>query len=400
VASSYNRAQVREALALLGIGRLALRLANASFPSLVEEDIGCGSPYSHGGRAFVRFIHDLGFDTLVLAPQGQTRPSQPSPYVASVFSRSLLSLAALPLSTPRVGLVSPQHVQRLVAGSPARHGGAKRNSVDFPYAWNGVLGLLEGALGALDQSSEELKETFRRFVDSTLLHGSWLQRDALFYALTQTHVTEDIRRWPELDQTLFGVGHVKPEAQLRRIHTKIASHRRLVESYCFGQFLLRQQHEALHAETRSLGLALFAETNDNSQAIDPADCWAYGTQMPSQEIRLAHLLDGFDGLIPGGIDTSNDWVEVTAGDLPLAEQLVIPFEMMFPNTDQNEAHQGDSACSWSTRVPENYAQQYPRQARQGVALDLRQILASALRKHDQRPQADDLARALERDATS
>gem|GEM_PF-4802579 len=400
MAAYYDRSKVREALALLGVKRLAIGIANTSFPSLAEEEIGCGSPYSNGGRAFVRFIHELGFDTLVLAPQGQTRPTQTSPYLASCFSRSLLSLAALPLCSPRVGLLSPQHLQRLVAGAPVSHGGAARNRVDFPYGWNGVHGFLEGAFGALEQNTDAFRASFRAFVDSQLTAGSWLQRDAIFYALTQTHGTEDWGKWPPQDQNLFSKPTDKPESQLRRVQSMVASCKRLVEAYCFGQFLLHQQHEALHAETKALGLDLFAETNAGNKSSDAPDCWSYGSQLPPYELREEHALVGFDAVIRGGVLGSSDWSTITRTKMPLAEQLVVPFEILFGPLE-NDANLNESPIApWALRVPADYARSYPLKAKQGENLDLRRTLAQALQASHCGSSALGLAQQLEANATS
>jgi hypothetical protein len=400
VAASYNRDLVRQALALLGIKRFAIRIANASFPSLAQEDIGCGSPYSQGGRAFVRFIHELGFDTLVLAPQGQTRPTQPSPYLASCFSRSLLSLAALPLCSPRVGLLSSQHIQRLVSGAPVSQGGASRNRVDFPYGWNGVHGFLEGAFAALQQNNGLHRESFRAFVDSSLTHGSWLQRDALFYALAQTHGTEDWQRWPRQDQNLFSEDTDKPESQLRRVHTVVAGYNRLIEAYSFGQFLLQEQHEALYAETKALGLSLFAETIDSDEASDAPDRWAYGSRLPAYELRERHLLSGFDGLVRGGLAACRQWNPVTRTDMPLADQLFVPFELLFQQPNDDDSLNQTPMPHWALRVPADYARSHAVAAPPGAHFDLRRSLAHALASHSPTPTALALAQQLEADANA
>ena len=60
------------ALRALGIERLVLAIHDVSFPSAAAEDVGRGSPYSSGGRAFLDFAASLGFDGIQLGPQGQT----------------------------------------------------------------------------------------------------------------------------------------------------------------------------------------------------------------------------------------------------------------------------------------------------------------------------------------
>lgn len=413
----YDRTKIRAALALLGIKRLAFAIPNNSFPSLSDEELGCGSPYTHGGRAFVRFVHELGFDTLVLAPQGQARPTQPSPYLASSFSRSLLSLAPLPLCAPRVGLLSPNHLQRLVHGSPVGQGGAAADRVDLPYAWNSAQGLLEGAFGAFhkaNESAEVLRQAFRHYLDLNLTPSGRLIRDALFFALAQAHGTEDWQRWPEQDRNVFATNTTKPDTQLRRVQALFSSMRRRVELYAFGQFLLEQQHEGLREEAQAMGLAMFAEANDNENAVDAPDCWAYGSAFPTYEIRALHLANGFDGLLKGGLGRAADWTATAghAGSSPWcddpndaiakisksissgATQVAVAFSDLL---DLRQSH--DQAGAPLDRVPADYARRYPQQAASGAALDLRFCLALVLRSKLATADALALAVQLESDAS-
>ena len=89
------------ALRLLGVRRFALAIHDSSFPSTPEEDIGRGSPYSEGGLDFLRFARSLGFNVVQLGPQGKTTRGDPSPYDGCIFSKSILSLAALTLAGRR-----------------------------------------------------------------------------------------------------------------------------------------------------------------------------------------------------------------------------------------------------------------------------------------------------------
>jgi len=67
-AAPEQRALVASELKCLGIERLVLGVHDASFPGLDGEDIGRGSPYSFGGRAFLRFAAELGFTCVQFGP--------------------------------------------------------------------------------------------------------------------------------------------------------------------------------------------------------------------------------------------------------------------------------------------------------------------------------------------
>src|ERR1019366_2831884 len=97
-ATAEQRTLVAAALKSLGIERLVLGVHDASFPGLDGEDIGRGSPYAFGGRAFLRFAAELGFTCVQLGPQGRTSPINASPYDGTLFAKSPLSVALGPLA--------------------------------------------------------------------------------------------------------------------------------------------------------------------------------------------------------------------------------------------------------------------------------------------------------------
>lgn len=55
---------IKEALQLLEVHNLVLGVHDTAFPSLPEEGIGSGSPYSSGAARFIAFIQTLGFNGL------------------------------------------------------------------------------------------------------------------------------------------------------------------------------------------------------------------------------------------------------------------------------------------------------------------------------------------------
>src|SRR4029077_17894409 len=84
-------------------------------PSLPEEDTGRGSPYSRGGSGFVDFCLGLGFNALLLGPQGQTAADNPSPYDGAIFSRSPAALSLLALTEAEQGeLLTLDEVKALI----------------------------------------------------------------------------------------------------------------------------------------------------------------------------------------------------------------------------------------------------------------------------------------------
>src|SRR5512134_2357721 len=113
------RSLVRDALAALGIRRLLLGVHDAAFPARPEEDVGIGTPHADGARELVALASDLGFDGLQLGPQGATSSSNPSPYDATLFSRSPLAVALAPLARPEWGsMLDRATLEGIVAARP------------------------------------------------------------------------------------------------------------------------------------------------------------------------------------------------------------------------------------------------------------------------------------------
>ena len=108
-----QRQLVAAALARLGLSNLVLAVHDPSFPSEPDEDIGHGSPSSRGGRAFVAEVAALGFNGLMVGPQGQVTTGNPSPYDGTVFSRSQLLEDVWGVSTDINTRTVDTHVKRL-----------------------------------------------------------------------------------------------------------------------------------------------------------------------------------------------------------------------------------------------------------------------------------------------
>lgn len=199
---------VREALRALGIERLALGVHDANFPGHPDEDLGRGSPNGRGADDFLRFAAELGFDTIQLGPQGETSAHDPSPYNGSVLVRSSLSIALGPLFD--AGLLSEATAQRWLVTPTDR--------CDHRHACAAVRAILDEVL------------------DRTA-HAPDPDRWAEFEALTEANGGRDFTEW---DPTARPTQHSRDRAAL-------------------AQQLVREQHHAMRARARALGLALYAD---------------------------------------------------------------------------------------------------------------------------------------------
>jgi 4-alpha-glucanotransferase len=336
--TSAYRSCVRAALRALGVRQLVLAIHDASFPSQPAADTGRGSPYAEGGERFLTFVRDLGFDGVQLGPQGETTVDNPSPYDATIFSRSTTSLALDKLVME--GLLARESLERLVADRPALPAHRIAHSyVHFAHA------------RALDEAfrrhrrgrgNERRSQDIERF---TRQHHAWLERDELFEALRTEYGHMGWRDWrgsgdARLDAVLWDPPPGAEAAARRRRAALMTRHRDTIQRYRFGQFLAHRQHRELKRLARRLGLRLWGDvqigfsdrdvwsyqalflrgycmgappsrTNPEGQAwgypvLDPAQYWRAGTRpgapaRPGPGLRLVaararKLWDEFDGL--------------------------------------------------------------------------------------------------------
>jgi 4-alpha-glucanotransferase len=336
------RGLILAARARLGIEHLVLTVHDASFPSREGEDIGRGSPYSHGAADLLEFAAELGFNGLQLGPQGKTNVHDPSPYNGALFARTHQSLdvAALRADPSTGGLVAKNALEQLVAHRPpgarelAAHGHTFR-----------VLGRFAGeayrTFHSDAQSFPELSEEFQEFRHH---ERGWLESDGIYEALGQLHGSDYFPHWErshpytELDQRLYRPGAGMRTAARDRLATLRRSARGVLERNAFTQFLLERQHRALRDTAQRVGMRLWADlqigcsardlwrwgdvfldgyscgappsrTNPDGQAwgypvLDPAQ---FSVQRPGRapkhgpaaqwlRARVSHLLDDFDGL--------------------------------------------------------------------------------------------------------
>lgn len=260
---------IARALALLGKQDLVLSLHDPSFPAAPGEDTGRGSPYSRGGRDFLRFVAALGFTGVQLGPQGQTSAGNPSPYDGTIFARNTLSvdLHALAHDPRWLGLLSPDSLARLVADART---GPRVHHRHVHAAYTAALAEVHAALdlrraelaaGALDPPTRAATvDLLTRLDEFRRRHRAWLERDALHAALAAEH-GEDWSRWPA---ALRQWDSFAPELAAR--------HRAAIDRYTLEQFIVHQQHEDLRQHARALGLKLYG---DLQIGVSTQDRWSY-----------------------------------------------------------------------------------------------------------------------------
>lgn len=266
-----KRHLVEQALALLGIDRLALAIHDQSFPSLPEEELGRGTPYSLGSRQFFRFISESGFNAVQLGPQGRTTFSNPSPYDSSLFSKNELSISLNALAEdPDWGaLVDRNLLAEVVKESPAAH--RVRSYPTYQYSWNAQHKVLNQVFEKFSTQADQLKHLWLAIVVWSEQQSHWLVRDAVFEALSTEYGTDDWLQWNREDQQLWVNSSNGDEQSLKRLAEVRTTHAKTIDYYKFCQYLAHRQHEQLRALVGSLAVKLYA---DMQIGFSTRDMWS------------------------------------------------------------------------------------------------------------------------------
>ena len=273
------REDIAAALALLEKRHLVLAIHDPSFPSSAEEDFARGSPYTRGGRDFVRFAHLLGFDGIQLGPQGQTTWVNQSPYDGTLFSKCVLSIdfAGLVADDRWDGVFRREDFEGLVADGAGDRVAHKRvfSRVEslLSETWQRFAAAREeGRPGALAIDAEASAFAAK--------NQSWLERDALYEAVAREHGEGRWRKWPDVDRSLWSRELGNDAARHARLRSLREEHRDVVGRWALFQTVVHADHARFRSEVRSLGVKLFG---DVQVGLSPRDAWG----------RQAILLPGY-----------------------------------------------------------------------------------------------------------
>jgi 4-alpha-glucanotransferase len=270
------RGCVRDGLHLLGVRRLLLGIHDAAFPGAAHEDVGRGSPCSEGAGALLDLVRALGFDGIQLGPQGITSATNPSPYDATFFSRSPLSLSLAPLTRAEGGrLLSRETLDALAAGRPGPTG-----RVAYAYALDAAARAVAEVCATFRRQRVEggdpvvagLAATLARFRAE---NATWLVPDALYLALERARGGAHFSRWGgregALDAALWAPPPGGEDAARTRRDALVARHAEAIEDHALVQLLLAEQHAEFRRRAAALGLSLLA---DLQVGMSAADAWA------------------------------------------------------------------------------------------------------------------------------
>lgn len=231
---------IREALSALGVQRLFCAVHERSLPSRTKEDLGCGTPASHGTEDLLRFLARLGFTGLQLGPPGQISPGNLSPYDSTLFSRSTLHLSLRPLLEGTHGLPLLTHSEaRILWEERYQNNPTPPHRCNFPRAFASTKVLRDyihthwqQAVSSGDTAGRDLE---RRTALFQRKNSEWLDGDSQFFTSSEL-----------------------------QYQTTVA--------YIREQMLLHEQHKMLRAAAAQQGLSL---QGDLQVGLSLADQWQW-----------------------------------------------------------------------------------------------------------------------------
>lgn len=256
----------RDALSLLGKRNLVFAIQEPSLPGRDEEDLGRGALPSRGTEGLLHWLTRFGFNGLQLGPMGITTPGNPSPYDASLFSRSPLGLALGRLVEE--GRLDASILAGLRAARPP--GATARADYDFVHRAQ------EAALAAVFERCErdpaEREET-SRYLEA---NREWLVRDALWDVLVERHGSHETSEWRgtegAIDKELFHPLPYFREGTARRQEALERANVDRIRAAALAQRLLEEQHAQARGTCGALGLKLYG---DLQIGVSLRDLWAY-----------------------------------------------------------------------------------------------------------------------------
>ncbi|MBR2068350.1 MAG: 4-alpha-glucanotransferase [Candidatus Gastranaerophilales bacterium] len=256
---------IKEALDVLGKKNLALIVHGVSFPSRKEENTGFGTYNSQGAKDLFKYISGV-FSAVQLGPCGKTKMSDSSPYTGTVFSKNPLFINLQELTTQKWDkILSQKTLDKIVELNPNKD----TSKAAYVYAQESMeLAKNEYYKNFKKNASKNLQKEFTTFIKE---NAYWLEKDALYEALTIEHGSDYWPQWnSELDRNLFNTKDTaRAEKRIKELQKKYSE---TIEKYELEQFIVQKQSQETLEFTKKLGLKLIA---DRQVAFSDRDNWAY-----------------------------------------------------------------------------------------------------------------------------
>ncbi|MBR2526826.1 4-alpha-glucanotransferase [bacterium] len=260
---------LKEALKVLGKKQLSLIIHGSSFPDLQNEDTAYGTYNSNGAKSLMEYISGV-FTSIQLGPNGKLKSCDSSPYTSTIFSGNPLFINLKELTTAEWGsILSNETFNSIVNENPNKN----VNKTSFSYAYRRHDDALNEAYDNFVKS-DEMKKRVKQFEIYKHENAAWLDKDALYQALSVEHGNDYWPLWKsETDKNLCNPKSIEQKMEYaKRIQEIEEKYKREIDFYKFCQFVLSYQS----AETKKIAdknkLKMIA---DRQVAFSDRDIWAY-----------------------------------------------------------------------------------------------------------------------------
>ena len=260
---------IKDALKVLGKKQLSLIVHGSSFPDVDTEDTAYGKYNSNGAKNLIDYISGV-FTSVQLGPNGKLKSCDSSPYTSTIFSGNPLFIDLKQLTTKEWDcILSVETFNSIVNENPNKG----VNKTAFSYAYRRHDDALNEAYNNFIKS-EELKKLRKQFEIYKHDNSSWLDKDALYQALSEENGNDYWPLWKsETDKNLCNPKSIEQKMEYaKRIQEIEDKYARIIDFYKFCQFVLSVQSEETKKYADKKKIKMIA---DRQVAFSDRDIWAY-----------------------------------------------------------------------------------------------------------------------------
>ncbi len=260
---------IKDALKVLNKKQLSLIVHGSSFPDVEGEDTAYGTYNSNGAKKLIDSISGV-FTSIQLGPNGKLKSCDSSPYTSTIFSGNPLFIDLKQLTTEKWDyILSNETFEAIVNENPNKG----VNKTAFTYAYRRHDDALSEAYDNF-KKSENLKKRQKQFEIYKHDNASWLDKDALYQALSVDNGNDYWPLWKsEVDKNLFNPKSIEERMEYaKRIEEIENKYEREIDLYKFCQFVLNCQSEETKAYADKKKIKMIA---DRQVAFSDRDIWAY-----------------------------------------------------------------------------------------------------------------------------
>ena len=260
---------VEQAKKFLGTDKTIATVFDFSVPT-EKKDTGIGTTFSDDAQKMLGFLQTMcGVNAIQLQPQGQISNYIRSPYSGTGFSLGAHTIDLKKLTEEDYGCLLDKDDLK----TPYMNRVKDHENVDYDnvFSEDGQKAMLQRAYSRfveLDESSP-LKSEFETFKKE---NAFWVEKDALFEAMTVKNGTEDMKEWSDADQNVFATkeGNKKIISELKQVTDELGNN--VVDYEEFVQFIADKQQKESKANFNAKGIDVYG---DCQIGFSDKDFWAH-----------------------------------------------------------------------------------------------------------------------------